>query len=192
MYAPPASETLRPLPLLPFSVHLYTSPSLFRFQKPFRVYSRHTPGPRRGYGLPVDMVLNVAGGKDPGNVGLCAIVRLEIADFVHLELAAEKRGVGLVADADEHSVTRLYGFFSLHHVLDFHPGYRALRRVQNVRDHRIPDELDLLVAPHPVLHDLGGPQLVTTVNDRNLGGIAGEEQRLFRRRVTATHNHDGL
>ena len=119
-------------------------------------------------------------------------MRLEIADFVHLELAAEKRGVGLVADADEHSVTRLYGFFSLHHVLDFHPGYRALRRVQNVRDHRIPDELDLLVAPHPVLHDLGGPQLITTVNDRNLGGIAGEEQRLFRRRVTATHNHDGL
>ena len=94
-----------------------------------------------------------------------------------------------MADPDKDAGTGLERFFSRLDVLQLHAGHFALRRVQDVRDHRIPDELDLLVPEHTVPHNPGGPQLVAPVNDGHLCGVARQEERLFGGRVAAAHHN---
>src|SRR5439155_5443145 len=115
---------------LPFSV--------FGLEEPLGVHGGHTAGPCGCHSLPVDMVLNVARRKDAGNVSLRAVVRLEIAHLVHLELAAEKRCVGRVADADENSVAGFYGFRAARGVLEPHPGHFAFAGIEDVCNDGIP------------------------------------------------------
>ena len=57
---------------------------------------------------------------------------------------------------------------------------------------RVPAEVDLGVGEGALLHDLGGPQLVAPVDDRDLGGEAGQEERLLQGRVAAAGHGDVL
>ena len=61
-----------------------------------------------------------------------------------------------------------------------------------VGDHGVPAELDLGVGEGPLLHDLGGPQLVAPVDDGDLGGEAGEEEGLLHGGVAAAGHGDVL
>ena len=63
---------------------------------------------------------------------------------------------------------------------------------EDLLDHGVPVEADLLVREGPVLHDLRGAQLVATVHDRSPGREPGEEQRLLDRRVAAAHHQQLL
>jgi hypothetical protein len=63
---------------------------------------RHAAGPGRGDRLTVALVLDVAGGEDPGNAGLGRPRPGEdVALVVELELAVQEVGVRLVADREE-------------------------------------------------------------------------------------------
>jgi hypothetical protein len=55
----------------------------------------------------------------------------------------------------------------------------------------VPDDLDLGVLEQAVLHDLLGAQAVAAVDQRDLGGEIGQEQRLFDGGVAAA-DHDDL
>src|SRR2546426_7906943 len=166
--------------------------SVFRFQEPLGVHRGHAAGAGGGHGLPVDMILDVARGKDAGNVRLRAVVRLQIPNLVHLELTAKKSSIGRVADADENSVAGSYRFLAARSVLEPHPGHFALVGIEDIRHHGIPDELDLFVATQAVLHDLRRPKLVAPVDNGHFGGVACEEERLFRRRIAASNHDHGL
>ena len=60
---------------------------------------------------------------------------------------------------------------------------------QDVVHNRVPDKGDLLILERPVLHDLGRPQLIPSVDDRHTGGKLCEERGFFHCAV-ATADHD--
>jgi hypothetical protein len=59
------------------------------FQEPFRFNGSHAAGTGGGNRLAVVMVLHVAGGENALDIGLGAVVRYEVAVFVHIKLALE-------------------------------------------------------------------------------------------------------
>ena len=61
---------------------------------------------------------------------------------------------------------------------------------EDVGDGVVPEHLDLRVGERPVLHDLAGPQLVAAVDERDLLGELGEEDRLLHRRVATADDGD--
>ena len=50
------------------------------------------------------MILDIAAGKDAGDVGLGAIVGEDVAGRIEIELADEQFRIGLMADGDEQAV----------------------------------------------------------------------------------------
>ncbi len=56
----------------------------------------------------------------------------------------------------------------------------------------VPGELDLGVGERPLLHDLGGAELVAAVHEGDLGAEAGQERRLLDRGVAAADDGDVL
>ena len=56
----------------------------------------------------------------------------------------------------------------------------------------VPDDLQLGVGERPLLHDLGGAQLVAAVDQRDLGAEAGQEGGLLDRGVATTDDGDVL
>src|SRR6059058_2966552 len=76
-----------------------------RGEEPLRIESRHTARTGGGHGLAIHMILYVAGGEYARHVGLrTPTTGLDVARVVHIELAAEECGVGIVADGDEETV----------------------------------------------------------------------------------------
>ena len=67
----------------------------------FAVDCGHTPGSGGGNGLAVDVVLDVAAGKNAFDVGERAVVGHEVTVFVGGELTSEEVGVWPMADGHE-------------------------------------------------------------------------------------------
>src|SRR6185436_696817 len=57
-------------------------------------------------------------------------------------------------------------------------------------DDRVPDHIDFRVREQPLLKDFRRAQLVTTMNEVHLFGIAGQKIRFLGRRVTAADDSD--
>src|SRR5450755_611129 len=74
------------------------------FEKLFGVHRGHATGARGGDGLPIAVILHVAGDKHAGDFGFAAIRGQQIAVGVGFQLAAEGSGVGVVADSHEDTV----------------------------------------------------------------------------------------
>ena len=73
------------------------------------VQCRHTAGSGGCDRLPIDMVADVTGGKYAGDtaggrIALDATFHLEVAAFVHLQLAFEKFCIGLVTNGNKDTV----------------------------------------------------------------------------------------
>ena len=78
-----------------------------RFEPAFAIDGRHAAAACGGDGLPVHLVVHVAGGEDALDVRVRrAGLHFDVALVVRLQLSAEERGVRLVADRDEHAVDR--------------------------------------------------------------------------------------
>ena len=73
-------------------------------QIPLRIDRRHAAGAGGGNRLAVDMVLDIAAGKDTGDIGLGAVVGEDVSGRIEIELADEQFGIGLMADGDEQAV----------------------------------------------------------------------------------------
>ena len=76
--------------------------------------------------------------------------------------------------------------------LSFRPVTPPWRIAQHLLHHRVPDEGHLGVGLGPLLHDLGGAQLVAAVDQRDLAPEPGEVDRLLQRRVAAADHGDLL
>src|SRR5450432_2248978 len=74
------------------------------FEKLFGVHRGHAAGSRGGNSLAVAVILHVAGDKHAGDFGLAAIGGEQIPIRVGFQLAAEGRGVGIVADSHKNAV----------------------------------------------------------------------------------------
>src|SRR3990172_2383608 len=55
---------------------------------------------------------------------------------------------------------------------------------------RVPYKGELIILDCLLLHDLGGPELVTPVDDGDLCGKPGKEGGLLHRSIPSPHNHD--
>ena len=118
----------------------------------------------------------------------CLISPLQLrVVLLHLELPREQAGVGRMPDGDEQSLAGvLRGLVGLD-VLDLHPADLVLLHAQDLHHHRIPEKLDLGICERLLPHDLGGPELVTTVNDAHGLGELGEKDT-FDNHVFDSHN----
>src|SRR3981081_3428529 len=74
------------------------------FQELFGIHGGHAAGAGGGNRLAVTTVLNVSRDKSTRNLCLAAIQGDEISVRIHLKLAAEYRGVGVMADGDENAL----------------------------------------------------------------------------------------
>ncbi len=61
----------------------------------------HAARTGRGDRLAVMVILHIAGGEYARNIGLAAVMRDQVAVFVHVQLAAKHLGIRLVADGDK-------------------------------------------------------------------------------------------
>src|SRR5580704_486578 len=124
----------------------------------------HAAGPGRGDRLAVVVVLHVAAGEDAVDAGPGrAVERLDVPVGLQLQLTLEERAVGFVADGDEEPVDGDLGGVAAHRVLEAQAA--DLGVPEDLGHRRVPGELDLGVGEGAFLHDLGGPQLVTAVDD---------------------------
>ena len=96
-----------------------------------------------------------------------------------------------MADGDENAVDRLLGDFVGLDVVQ-HRGL-DLQRVlvaDHVFEHGIPKHRDFRVLIKPLLQDALGAQMIAAMNQRDLGGEIGQEQRLLDRGIAAAdHQH---
>src|SRR5690606_26926917 len=169
-----------------------TLPCAGRGEEPLRLERGHASHAGRGHRLAEHVVGHVAGGIDAGDAGRRRIRRGDdVAAGLHVELALEQRRRRLVADGDEDAVGG--------HLLDGtgldvpDPGAGHRRRVvaaQHLLEHAVPDHPDAVVREQAVLQDLFRPQLVAAVDEHDLGGEVGEEQRFLDGGVAAAdHQH---
>ncbi len=156
-------------------------------QEPLGLERRHATHAGGGNGLAVHAVAHVAGGEHAGHAGRGAVGGGgDIAAGVDLELALEQLGRRVVADGDEHAVDGERARLAALEVAQPRAGDAGwVFRSDDLVDHAVPRDLDLVLAEQAVLQHLVGAQPVAAVNQRHLGRELGEEERLLGRRVAA-------
>src|SRR5262245_57345514 len=77
-----------------------------RLEPALGIDRRHAAVPGRGHGLPVAVVMDVAGDEHAFDLAVGLIADDEVALGVDLQPVAERLGVGLVPDRDEDAVGR--------------------------------------------------------------------------------------
>src|SRR5207245_4318274 len=117
---------------------------------------------------------------------------LDVLVGQELDLATEDLRVRLMSDRDEEAVDRTLVERPGLEVLHAHAGDLALVDVGDAVDGAVPDELDLRVLEGALLHDLGGAQVVASVDHIDLPPEPREEERLLHRGVAAAHDYDVL
>src|SRR5439155_2642900 len=150
----------------------------------------HAPRARHSDCLAINVVLNIAGGKDSRNISIRSIISLDVTHFIHFEMPAKQSRIRRMADADKDPVERLQSLRASPGVSHFDAGHLALIRIQNVHNYGVPQRLDLLVAEQAVLHDFRSAELVAAMNEQDLVRESGEKQRLFGGRVSAADDRD--
>src|SRR5437868_3783122 len=155
--------------------------------------SRHAAAARRRYRLSEYRILDIAASEDTGNVcsggiGLC----LNVALVVEIDLPFEDFGVWIMADCNEEAVDFQLGQPLCPDISKLQSGNAGFFRAENLFDHRVVNEMYLRVLQRAILHDLGGPQDVTPVNDGDLGCELRQECRFLHRRVAAADDGNFL
>ena len=165
------------------------------FEVLFDFEGGHAAGAGGGDGLAVAAVLDVSGGEDARDDlsvqrGEDVVLCEDVAVGVEVHHALEGHGVGDVADAEEHGgdgkdVLVAGGgvfqaqafdvfFFDAEHLFDGGAG----------------EEVDAGVGHGALEHDLRGTELFGSVDERDLGGEAGEEERFLHGGVAAPDDGD--
>ena len=160
------------------------------FEVLFDFEGGHAAGAGGGDGLAIAAVLHIAAGKDAGNRhaaigGQDVVCGADVAVFVEIHLAGKHLGVGLVADAEEEAAD---GQLATVRRFLHRAGARRdllLFDAQHLFDDCVGAQLDVGVRYGTVEHDLGCAEVLAAVQQRNLAGEAGEEERLFHSRVAA-------
>src|SRR5499425_560061 len=111
-------------------------------------------------------ILDVARCEDAGHARLRAPwLDLDVAVWQQLELATEDLRVGLVTDRHEEPVDGPLFLRPGLHVLQPHGRDLAALDVEDILDHRVPDEADFRILERALPHDLGRAERATPVDD---------------------------
>ncbi len=129
--------------------------------------------------LTVERAVDVVGGED-------------VVVFVEIHHALEGLGVRDVADAEEHEGDRQDGDLAGDRVLDAETLNIFLLNAEDFLDDGGGHELDGGVGLGALEHDGRSAEAVGAVDQRHLGGEAGEEEGFFHGAVAATNDCDLL
>src|ERR1700730_9495788 len=161
------------------------------FQELFRVQGGHTAGACGGDSLAVTMVLHISGDEYAGNGGQAAVFGDEVAIAVHLQLALENGGVGIVPDGHEYSFEGNFRTFFSFRIAHAHAGNVTVRSV-NFLNNRRDDKFDLRVGSNAINHDFRGTKFFAPVDEVDLAGVARQKIGLFHRGIAPADNRDSL
>src|SRR5579859_495665 len=164
---------------------------LVLFQELFGIEGGHASGARGGDGLAIAVVLHVPGDENAGNGSEAAVLGDQVAVCVHLELAFEDRGVGIMADGDKNTVHDDFARFLRLQIAQA----RALDvafRSQNVLDHERSEEFHFLIGPGTIDHDFGGAEIIAPVDEIDLARVARQKICLFHSGIAAANDGDRL
>src|SRR6476661_8208465 len=95
-----------------------------------------------------------------------------------------------MADSDEQTRDRELTLGAADGVLQGDPGQGLVAK--NLRDYRVPGEVDLGILERAGGHDLAGPQLVAAVHDGDGSGESGQEDCFLDCRVAAADDRNVL
>jgi hypothetical protein len=146
-------------------------------------------------GLAILLVLHVASSEDPlhASVGGVRLGHHVSRRRVQLELPTEELRRRRVPDGEEEASHLEILDLATHQVLDLdasqqRPATVPVRAAEGPDNHRVPDDLDLGVLEHHVLHDLGSPERAPAVDDVDAGAVLGQEAGLLHGGVAAAHD----
>lgn len=145
------------------------------FQKLLDLEGSHAAAAGSGDGLAIAAVLYIATGIDAVNAGVYIVVGFEVAVGIGVELAGEHLGVGLVSDSEEERAGGKVPNFSGLHVSQLECGDFMFRRIMDIFDDGVGEEMNLVVLLSAIQHDFGGAKAFATMNERDLGGETSEE-----------------
>src|SRR5581483_11336625 len=130
---------------------------------------------------------HVAGGEDARHARSGALLGEDVSFLIHLDLAFEDRGVWAMADGDEDAGAGQLRGLAGHDVAELDAGDDLI--AQDILDDAVPEKGDLIVLERAVLHDLGGAELVATMDNGDASRELSQEDGLFHRTVAAA-DHD--
>ena len=160
---------------------------LQRGQVPLGIQGGHAAGAGGRYGLPVGEILHVAAGENAVHVGFARAGQgFEVALLVVVQVILENVGVRVVADGDEEAGDGYFAGFLREQV--FHPhGFHGVL-AQNLIGRRVPDNLNLGVVQHSLLHDFRGPHFALTHYHVHFGAQISQIRGFLRRRIAGAHD----
>ncbi len=157
----------------------------------FRFNRRHASGACGRNGLAIRRVRHIATRVNAFD-GCLRRTRFhfDVARIVEVELVNEQAGIRLVADRDEDGFDVDVSFAAVVDVREANP--RHVVFADDFFDFTIPRKIDQLMVHCALGHDLAGPQLLASMNHRDLGRKPGEEERFFHRGVAAADDRHRL
>jgi hypothetical protein len=102
------------------------------------------------------MVLAIAARKHALNIRAHARICHNIALLVELELSLEYLRIRHMADGEKHAIHRQVLFYSGFDIADSSVGHPCVFIATNLFNDRVPDEVDFVIFPRPVLENLTG------------------------------------
>src|SRR5262249_7539498 len=160
------------------------------FQVLLSIHGCHTSTSSSRDRLSVDVILDVARGKDSWNTGPASVTRENVAIVIHLNQPLENLSIGNMSNRYKNTIAFEIGDLTVLQIFELDPFDILGFNVIDVLNGGVPHEVDFGVFEGAFLHDLGSPQLVPAVNGRDLIGILGQEGRFLNRRIAASHHDD--
>ena len=133
------------------------------------------------------MVLHIATRKDAWHVRLSRTwTGQNVSRFVHLEPPPEDIRVRLMPDCYKETLHRQGRRAPSLYVLEHEPFDFVFPH--HILHHGVPHNGNPFIGKGPLLHDLGGAQSVTPVNDMHPRGKARQKQRFLHRGIPSPDN----
>src|SRR5215831_4985737 len=136
------------------------------FQPALGLDGRHAPASGGSDGLAENRILDVAAGKDTGDIRARRIrMSLDIPLLVQIDLAFKDVGVRIVSDGNKQPVDFQFGAPEGLYIFELEAGDTGFFGPEYFLDDRIQKEADLWILQRPILHDFRGSQHLPAVND---------------------------
>src|SRR5262245_13928790 len=132
------------------------------------------------------MVVHITRDENTWDVAHGVLVGVQVADRIHIKNAPENFSVGLMTNGYKETLYVQFLRLTRLKVLDAQTLYRAI--AYHVLDGRVIADIDLGVFTRTLLHNLAGAELIATVQQVDLRGVLGQEERLLHGGVAPADN----
>ena len=123
------------------------------FEKLLGVHRGHAARTGSGYRLLVVMILHIACGKNALYVRPAALMRRQVAVFVHIQLATKHFGVWLVPNGNEYAFHRELRTFIRFRIAQRQSLNATPADIRNFLDHNRSNKFNFFVRARPVCAD---------------------------------------